>query len=75
MTGSADASSDSAILEEIRGLTDSLSDERTQGILLSVIDAVALNPQPLPPRFQEIFQSFVDAVALNPQPLPPEPSG
>ena len=64
---------DAAILEQIRGLTANLSDERARGILQSVIDAVALNPQPLPPQFQDIFQSFVDAVALNPQPLPPDP--
>lgn len=31
----------------------------------SKLDAVALNPQPLPPR------SKLDAMALNPQPLPP----
>ena len=64
---------DAAILQEIRGLTTNLADEQAQGILQSVIDALALNPQPLPPRFQDIFQGFVDAVALNPQPLPPEP--
>lgn len=74
MTSPQGAAGDAAILDEIRGLAASLSDERTQGILQSVIDAVALNPQPLPPRFHEIFQSFVDAVALNPQPLPPEPA-
>jgi hypothetical protein len=40
-------------------------------IVRSVIDAVALNPQPLPPRAHEILQAVVNA--LNPQPLPPEP--
>ena len=37
------------------------------------LDAVALNPQPLPPRelsMGSLFGRF-DAVALNPQPLPP----
>jgi hypothetical protein len=38
-----------------------------------VVDAVALNPQPLPPATQEILRSMIDAVALNPQPPPPEP--
>lgn len=43
----------------------------------SVLDKVALNPQPLPPKafgdllgLAPIFHRF-DAVALNPQPLPP----
>jgi hypothetical protein len=35
--------------------------------LYSPFIAVALNPQPLPPRFISRF----DAVLLNPQPLPP----
>ena len=65
--------SDAAILEEIRGLAANLTDEQARGIVQSVVDAVALNPQPLPPRFQDILRSFVDAVALNPQPLPPDP--
>lgn len=64
---------DAAILEEIRALAANLSDEQARGILESVVDAVALNPQPLPPRFADILRSFVDAVALNPQPLPPDP--
>jgi hypothetical protein len=37
------------------------------------LDAVALNPQPLPPRealLGSLMHNF-DAVALNPQPLPP----
>jgi len=35
-------------------------------------DAVALNPQPLPPREALLtLHSRFDAVALNPQPLPP----
>ncbi len=33
----------------------------------NVLDAVALNPQPLPPRLD------LSRVALNPQPLPPGP--
>jgi hypothetical protein len=36
-----------------------------------VIDAVALNPQPLPPRAHALLQAVVDA--LNPQPLQPAP--
>ena len=43
----------------------------------SILDKVALNPQPLPPKsfsdrlgLAPIFHRF-DAVALNPQPLPP----
>lgn len=35
----------------------------------SLIDLVALNPQPLPPK--EIGRSRVNPAALNPQPLPP----
>ncbi len=35
--------------------------------LYSPFTTVALNPQPLPPRFISRF----DAVLLNPQPLPP----
>ena len=36
-------------------------------------DAVALNPQPLPPREMLLgaLSHHFDAVALNPQPLPP----
>ena len=36
-------------------------------------DAVALNPQPLPPRETLLgaLSHHFDAVALNPQPLPP----
>lgn len=64
---------DAAILNEIRELAGSISDERTQAILESVIDAVALNPQPLPPKTHKLLRSVIDAVALNPQPLPPEP--
>ena len=40
---------DVAILNEIRALAGGISDERTQIILQSVIDVVALNPQPIPP--------------------------
>jgi len=71
MTHPVDSNPDAAILNEIRGLTGSIRDERTQMILRSVIDAVALNPQPLPPRTHELLQAMVDA--LNPQPLPPAP--
>jgi hypothetical protein len=39
------------------------------------IDAVALNPQPLPPGPDDFRGGLLDsdAVALNPQPLPPGP--
>jgi hypothetical protein len=43
------------------------------GSLHNRFDAVALNPQPLPPReapLRSVLRS-VNAVALNPQPLPP----
>jgi hypothetical protein len=36
----------------------------------SLLDKVALNPQPLPPK---ALGSLFDAVAINPQPLPPCP--
>jgi hypothetical protein len=37
------------------------------------IDAVAVNPQPLPPRefSASVRSSLLDAIAINPQPLPP----
>jgi hypothetical protein len=66
-----DSNPDAPILNEIRELTGRIRDQRTQIILRSVIDAVALNPQPLPPRVHELLQAIVNA--LNPQPLPPEP--
>ncbi|MGD9544560.1 MAG: hypothetical protein AB7F41_01230 [Methylocystis sp.] len=72
MTSPNDCSSDVAILNEIRELTGRIGDQRIQTILRSVIDAVALNPQPLPPRAHELLQAVVNA--LNPQPLPPGPS-
>ncbi|MGH2839910.1 MAG: hypothetical protein ACRDKY_03690 [Solirubrobacteraceae bacterium] len=69
---------DEAVLGEIRELAARLSDERAQGALTSLLDAVALNPQPLPPdpppealRVQAIVALVRDAVALNPQPIPP----
>jgi hypothetical protein len=62
---------DAAILKDIRELSRRIRDRRTQVILGSLIDAVALNPQPLPPRVHELFQAVLDA--LNPQPLPPGP--
>ena len=73
MTIPPSADRDPAILDEIRQLTTELSDARVRSILRSVIDAVALNPQPLPPATGDILRSVIDAVALNPQPLPPEP--
>ena len=71
MTGPNYSNADAAVLDEIRTLTKRLGDKRTQGILRSVIDAVALNPQPLPPRVHDILQAVLDA--LKPQPLPPGP--
>jgi hypothetical protein len=44
-----------------------------KAIVQNVIDAVGLNPQPLPPAIARLLRSFIDAVALNPQPLPPDP--
>jgi hypothetical protein len=71
MTSPDAAGRDEAILNEMRELSRGLSDERAQAVMGSVIDAVALNPQPLPPKVQEILGSVIDAVALNPQPIPP----
>jgi hypothetical protein len=62
---------DTATLNKIRDLIPNISDKRTRAILGSVLDAVALNPQPLPPRDYRVLQAVVDA--LNPQPLPPGP--
>jgi hypothetical protein len=44
--------------------------------ILRSLDAVALNPQPLPPREALLgaLHNRLDAVALNPQPLPPRES-
>jgi hypothetical protein len=39
----------------------------------SRFDAVALNPQPLPPKEIGTSVRNFDTVMLNPQPLPPEP--
>ena len=69
---SPESRGDEAILYEIRELSRGLSDERAQAMVGSVIDLVALNPQPLPPKTQQILASVIDAVALNPQPLPPK---
>jgi hypothetical protein len=47
--------------------------EEAHSALGHSLDAVALNPQPLPPRelaMGSLFSRF-DAVSLNPQPLPP----
>jgi hypothetical protein len=62
-------SSDAAVLREIRELTGTISNKRTKVILQSMVDAVALNPQPLPPRAYNVLRAVVNA--LNPQPLPP----
>jgi hypothetical protein len=66
-------SDDRAILDEIRTLAGRLGDDRLKAIVQNVVDAVRLNPQPLPPELERLLRSFVDAVALNPQPLPPDP--
>ena len=73
MTSAEYVDGDVAILDQIRELAAQLSDERSRRILRTVADAVALNPQPLPPATQDLVRSMIDAVALNPQPLPPEP--
>jgi hypothetical protein len=36
------------------------------------LDAVMLNPQPLPPKEKSVFVSHGDMVMLNPQPLQPK---
>jgi hypothetical protein len=72
MTSAEPVDADIALFAQIRGLVAELSDDRSRAILRTVVDAVALNPQPLPPATQEILRSMIDAVALNPQPLPPE---
>ena len=66
-------SNDRAILNDIRALAGRVGDHRVKVIVQNMVDAVALNPQPLPPDVERLLRSFVDAVALNPQPLPPEP--
>lgn len=73
MTSAEGVDADVAILNQIRDLAGELSDERSRRVVRTVVDAVALNPQPLPPATQDILRSIIDAVALNPQPLPPEP--
>ena len=44
--------------------------------IASLLDRVAINPQPLPPgggeKLSNIASSAFDKVALNPQPLPPK---
>lgn len=69
---SPEGRADEAILSEIRELSRGLSDERARAAVGSVIDLVALNPQPLPPKVAEALRSVVDAVSLHPQ---PEPAG
>ena len=74
----ADGHPDGALLDEISALAGRLSDERARNLLTSSIEAVALNPQPLPPdpppeadRISAILGLVKDAVMLNPQPIPP----
>ena len=71
VTNPQDSYPDAPVLNEMRELTGRIRDQRTQTLLRSVIDAVALNPQPLPPRAHALLQAVIDA--LNPQPLPPGP--
>ncbi|MDX6692357.1 MAG: hypothetical protein QOG15_3814 [Solirubrobacteraceae bacterium] len=78
MTTDAGHHPDAAVLSEIRALAANISDQRAKSIVHSVLDAVALNPQPLPPEpppeaLGSIIKLIGDAVALNPQPLPPGP--
>ena len=42
-------SDDRAILNDIHALAGRLGDNRMKAIVQNVVDAVALNPQPLPP--------------------------
>ena len=60
---------DAAILGQVRELAAGLSDDPARKVLQNVVDALALNPQPLPPGTVE---KLSDALKLNPQPLPPE---
>ncbi len=62
---------DAPVLDQLRALAGTISDERSELIVKSVIDAVALNPQPLPPQSHQILTAVINA--LNPQPLPPKP--
>ncbi len=59
---------DAAILGQVRELADGIADEPTRAMLQNVIEALRLNPQPLPP---EAMEKLSDALKLNPQPLPP----
>lgn len=63
-----EAASDGEILVQIRELAGVLSDLRSRSVLYSVVDALELNPQPLPPG---IVRIVLDAIALSPQPSPP----
>lgn len=71
MTHPGGAHPDAPVLEQLRVLAGTISDERSELIIKAVIDAVALNPQPLPPQSHQILTAVVNA--LNPQPLPPKP--
>lgn len=74
----ADGFPDRALLDEISALAGRLTDERARTVLASTIDAVALNPQPLPPApppeaesYRAILVAVKDVLMLNPQPIPP----
>lgn len=51
---SYDATSDAAILGQIRELATGISDERTRAVLQNVSGALELNPQPIPPGILRI---------------------
>jgi hypothetical protein len=69
-------SNDRAILDEIRALAGGLSDKRVKVIVHNVVDAVALNPQPLPPDKPRSIQEIAmdDQISRYPtEPIPPPP--
>ncbi len=74
----ADGFPDGGLLDEISALAGRLTDERARIVLASTIDAVALNPQPLPPSpppeaesYRAILVAVKDVLMLNPQLIPP----
>ena len=74
----ADDFPDGGLLDEISALAGRLTDERARIVLASTIDAVALNPQPLPPApppeaesYRAILVAVKDVLMLNSQLIPP----
>ncbi|HSK91805.1 MAG TPA: hypothetical protein VK875_10880 [Euzebyales bacterium] len=59
---------DAAILDQIHGLAERISDERTRILMHNVVGALRATPKPIP---RGVLGSVLEAVALNPQPLPP----